>query len=662
MQLNRFGLSAKIKAFCFLIAFAPIAILGIIIEWNSNRTKKQLNDAIGNYANQFIDIVERNLFERYGDVQAFAANEALLDRSQWYNQDEKSNSIVRAANRYMDLYDIYSLMIVVDLEGKPIGVSNRDAKGNAQDVSWVYDKNFKSYPWFADSLAGNFLKGEGADGTVVEDVHVNDIVRRLTGSNGLAVTFSAPVKDSNGETIAIWSNLVSFKMINNLAEQYYDALASTGFKTTEITLLDKEGRVIADLDPYTNNGINKANEDMNVLLKLNLAEKGVASAQRAIAGQSGSISSVHARKQIRQSSGYAHSQGALGYKGLGWSALVRIAENESLAIVKMARLELIIVSLIAIIGTFVGAWFLARSISRPLKILSQDLLGVSNKARQSASVVDSSSQSVADGASRQAASVEETSSSAEELSSMTEQNKSSVNHAIEHVSKSTESVRQMNKVVEELTHSMAGVAKASEETQKIVKTIDEIAFQTNILALNAAVEAARAGEAGSGFAVVADEVRNLAGRAAEAARSTATLIDSNIEKIQISVQAAESTGEGFKSLDESTAKVEDHVRQIASSSEQQNHGLSQINNAIFSISEVTQTNASGAEEAAAASKDLNKQAQLIAEIALSLQSLVEGETDKIPENGYDIAPTLVAPSPSNRISSPAQEPAEVSWN
>ncbi len=661
MHFDRFGVNAKILAFCFLIAFVPLAILGWRMESNAQTTKAQLNSAIGNYAQTFIDLIERNLAECYADTQEFAANEANRDRSQWYHQEEEKNSIIRSANSYLKLNGDYAAIIVVDLEGKPIAVNSRDAKRRNIDVSWIYDKNFSSESWFRNTLNGNFLKGNGRNGTVVEDVKVDDVVKRLEGGNGLAINFSAPVKDAAGETIAVWTNKVSLDVVNHIAEQYYESLRGSGYASTELTVLDKEGRVIVDLDPFTNNGVNKANDDMGVLLNLNLAEKGVKAAQLAIAGQKGAISSLHARKQIRQSSGYAHSHGAHGYEGLGWSALTRISESETLASIKKARIETMVILVLAIIATFAGAWFLARSISKPLQSLSSDLLEVSERARQSASIVDNSSQTVADGASRQAASVEETSSSAEELASMTEQNKNSVGEAIKHVTASTESVTKMNTVVEELTSSMAEVATASEETQKIVQTIDEIAFQTNILALNAAVEAARAGEAGSGFAVVADEVRSLAGRAADAARSTATLIDSNLEKIQVSVKAAQSTGEGFKELDKSTSQVEGHVEQIASSSEQQNAGLNQINQAICQISEVTQINASGAEEAASASKDLNHQAQKIADIAASLQKIITGESNT-GSSAKGAEQEMSEASIDRCFSSNPSETSEVIWN
>ncbi|MEM9160865.1 MAG: methyl-accepting chemotaxis protein [Verrucomicrobiota bacterium] len=645
------GLNKRIVLFAFLIAFLPVAILAIRFEFVNADTKKLTVDNFHLFAEDLIDIVERNLFERYGDVQAFASNEVALDRENWYHRSPEKNGIIRAADKYVDLYDIYTSIIVVDLEGKPIATNSKDADGEALETSWIYEENFSDATWFTAAVNGDFLKGEGTDGTVVEDVNYDPIIARLTSGSGLGISYTAPVQDLNGEVIAIWHNKVSFEAIEQIFKDQYRLIALSGFKTTELTLLDKKGRVIVDLDPMTK-GKNEVNHDENVILNLNLAEKGVESAQRAINGEGGAMISFHARKKINQVAGYAPSHGAMGYKGLGWSALVRVDESEALGHFDRARAENIIILLVAIAAALAGAWKMARSISLPLQQISSRLYDSVEHALRSSAVVDNSSQSVADGASKQAASVEETSSSVEELNATTAQNSKSVEIAAGQVQCANQLVGDMTKDMKALTLSMQEVATASEETQKIVKTIDEIAFQTNILALNAAVEAARAGEAGSGFAVVADEVRSLAGRAAEAARSTAELIESNVTKIEQSSKSVTATDEGFATLQEATQSVEQVMVKIAAASDEQAKGLTQINTAVHQINSVTQENASIAEEAASASKDLSAQADTIQKLTERLNGIVEGSKDHSPEND-------LAPAGNNRI---WEEQETISWN
>jgi methyl-accepting chemotaxis protein len=177
-------------------------------------------------------------------------------------------------------------------------------------------------------------------------------------------------------------------------------------------------------------------------------------------------------------------------------------------------------------------------------------------------------------------------------------------------------MKEAGKVVEEangsrglLTNSMGEISKASEETQKIIRTIDEIAFQTNLLALNAAVEAARAGEAGAGFAVVADEVRNLAMRAAEAAKNTASLIEGTVKKVKEGSAMVEKTNQDFHQVAGTVSRSGELIGEIAAASQEQSRGIVEVNKAVSDMDVVTQQNAANAEESASASAELNAQAQ-----------------------------------------------------
>ena len=181
---------------------------------------------------------------------------------------------------------------------------------------------------------------------------------------------------------------------------------------------------------------------------------------------------------------------------------------------------------------------------------------------------------------------------------MTKQNAGNATQANDLMATAQQTIEKANLSMNELTGSMKEIATGSEETQKIVKTIDEIAFQTNLLALNAAVEAARAGEAGAGFAVVAEEVRNLAMRAAESAKNTSNLIENIVKKIRNGEKLVGVTNEAFKEITGSSTKVVKLIAEIAAASQEQSHGIDQINRAVSEMNGLTQHNASGAEELA----------------------------------------------------------------
>ena len=176
----------------------------------------------------------------------------------------------------------------------------------------------------------------------------------------------------------------------------------------------------------------------------------------------------------------------------------------------------------------------------------------------------------------------------------------------------------------EMTGAMDAIKVSSNDIAKIIKTIDEIAFQTNILALNAAVEAARAGEAGMGFAVVADEVRSLAQRCAQAAKETAAKIEDAVQK---SARGAEISAKVAKSLEEIVGKarqVDELAGEVAAASQEQSQGIEQVNTAVSQMDKVTQSNAANAEESASAAEELNAQADSLKDAVSDLMQLVDG--------------------------------------
>jgi methyl-accepting chemotaxis protein len=278
---------------------------------------------------------------------------------------------------------------------------------------------------------------------------------------------------------------------------------------------------------------------------------------------------------------------------------------------KLLGLVAAILGAVAIASGAVLAFFLGRGISATLKQVSHSLNEGADQVAAAAGEVSSSSQTLAEGASQQAAAVEETSASLEEVGAMIKQDADNARQADELMREAIQVIQNADESMKKLTTSMHEISAASSQTQKIVKTIDEIAFQTNLLALNAAVEAARAGEAGAGFAVVADEVRNLAMRAAEAAKNTSNLIEGTVQKITTGNALVSETSESFYVASQSTTRIGTIISEIAGAASQQANAINQVTKAIHEIDTVTQANAAAAEESASASEELSAQAEMM---------------------------------------------------
>ena len=243
---------------------------------------------------------------------------------------------------------------------------------------------------------------------------------------------------------------------------------------------------------------------------------------------------------------------------------------------------------------------------------------------QSSSLIASNSQSLAEGAGTQATSIEETSVSLEKISGMTKRNAENAAAAKDLSRETREAAETGSTNIQSMNLAMEEIQSASSNIAKIIKTIDEIAFQTNILALNAAVEAARAGEAGAGFAVVADEVRNLARRSADAAKETAQRIESSIAKSANGVAISGRVTESLALIVKKARKVDDFVAEIANASREQSQGLDQVNDSVSQMDKVTQSNAASAEEIASASEGLSAQSATLRGVVSALQKLVTG--------------------------------------
>jgi len=255
-----------------------------------------------------------------------------------------------------------------------------------------------------------------------------------------------------------------------------------------------------------------------------------------------------------------------------------------------------------------------NSLNDTIKTLNNvlgDINSASEQVAAGARQVSDSSQALSQGSTEQAGSIQQVTASVNEVAEQTKQNAISANQANQLALTAKENAITGNSQMQEMLKAMVEINESSTNISKIIKVIDEIAFQTNILALNAAVEAARAGQHGKGFAVVAEEVRNLAARSANAARETTALIEGSIKKVEVGTAITSETAKALNKIVGDIAKVTELVGNIATASNEQANGISQINDAIAQVSVVIQNNSATAEEGAAASEELSGQSEIL---------------------------------------------------
>lgn len=370
--LGSLKIRGKLIALFLLFGVAPALVLLSILLGQSDAFKESMSAKMALNARQMNDVIDRNLFERYGDVQAFGLNTASHDPINWKRPGE-DNVLIDSMNGYMTGYGIYKLMLLVSPDGDLLAVNTVNGVGESLETDELYNETFASEAWFKEVKAGNYLDGtNGLTGTTVQQPHRNNVVADIYGDDGYVMTFAAPVTNSAGEVVAYWANFADFGLVEDIVDVFYQQFRADEMAGAELTLLDPEGNVIVDYDPATQGftSLSGYSRNFDVIGKLNLVSKGLAPAISAVKGEAGSMVSVHLRKTSDQATGYHRAEGAYDYPGLGWSALVRVSVDQAFSLWDGVILAMMIATAIAAAVIAGSGFVIGNLFAKPIQKLT----------------------------------------------------------------------------------------------------------------------------------------------------------------------------------------------------------------------------------------------------------------------------------------------------
>jgi methyl-accepting chemotaxis protein len=648
------------------MVFSIVAILGVSSYINMNSLSNKFAESIFHKfetsARGLGESIAAQIYERYGDVQAFAFNPSVKS----LNPELIQNSL----DYYVALYGIYDLIVVVDRNGHLVSSNSKDVAGKTVQYTALQTVNFKNESWFKAVISGQSTedKENNYSGTFIEDFIDDPLMKAAFGENRYGSSFSSAIKNEKGEIIGVISNRAGKRWFEAEVENLYERLHREGFVDLELTVTNGKGQPISYASTDKDGKLQILTDPNRILSEDFVGGMNEAGKVYAARGSGGMIS--RADDSATDVIGFHKINSKKWISSMGWGTWVHDEAADALKDKYQADKQFyFIFSICLFISIAFALWFaiaISKSIADATLILSKNSDEVSEASIQIASGATELSES----ATEQAAALQETVAAVDEIGAMVEKNTEATQRSMSvsqqskyAAEKGQQIMSQMlsaiddidgsnDEVSSQIEHSnrqLSEITKLINEIGNKTKVINEIVFQTKLLSFNASVEASRAGEYGKGFAVVADEVGNLAKMSGTAAKEITTLLDESVvkvnaiatetkerveklmftskQKIKIGADKASDCRHALEEILANVQSVDTLISEISVASSEQSSGIREISKAIGQLEQVTQQNSTVAQKSSVSAEQLRGQAEILNSIVVQLVTIVNGRAN-----------------------------------